>query len=417
MRQGACRFPLAPLVLLVLLAPAAVASHDHGSGTRSLGGATVPDDGPVLARWEAEAFAEKPEGSLVDDAGATGGKAWKMTRYGLISQPVDVPETGVVWLRVRARGEHPPGLMTTHMHPVIDGQQRGEWDVGPEWRVYKQSIPMPAGRHVLSVDNFNNYHAPADDRTLVVDWVEVVTPTLQGAPRVGQSAEAVVDGPDVHMAGTGMAQRSDPGARDGTSWHMWGIGCFVEAVVFDHPGAYRLQSWLRGNDRKGEGSHTTVLLDGKQVDEFFSGDAWQMRETTLQAKGGASVLEICYDNDYGGELKRNLWLDEMRIQRVGDAPAQATPPTPAPGTPTPASPAPSTPAPSTPAPSTPSPSTPAPSTPGPATPPPTAPQESVGPTPTPASGEGGGSARTPGPAAALATLAVAAAALLARRRR
>ena len=337
MRQGARRL-LAPLVLVVLLMPAALASHDGGSGPRSLGGATVPQDVPVLVRLEAEDFARKDVGSLVQDAAATGGTAWKMPKYGLITTDLDVPETGVVWVRVRARGEHPPGLMSTHMHPVVDGEQRGEWDVGPQWMTFLQSIPMNAGRHTFSVDNFNNYHAPAEDRTLVVDWVEIAGPTLAGAPRVGQAAEVVVDGPEVHMAGTGLAQTADADARNRTSWHMWGIGCFVEAVVFDHPGQYRLEARLRGNEREGEGSHTYVRLDGKQVDEYHVGDAWTTRETTLQAPGGASVLEICYDNDYGGNLKRNLWMDEMRIVRLGDAPAPATPSPPTASTPTPPTP-------------------------------------------------------------------------------
>lgn len=342
MLQEVRRPALAPLAVLLLLAPVADAAHDNGSGPRSLGGATVPSDGALLARIEAEDFADKPVGEAVEDPQATGGKAWRMPRYGLLSTSVEVPETGVAWLRVRARGEHPPGLMTTHMHPVVDGRQRGEWDVGPTWTVYTQAIPMAGGRHVLSVDNFNNYHAPADDRTLVVDWVELLAPTLEGVPHVGQAAEVVVDGPEVHMAGTGLARRAEPDARDGAAWLMWGVGCFVEAVVFDHAGPYRLQAWLRGNERQGEGSHVTVLLDGKRVDEFHAGDAWAMREAPLQARAGASVLEICYDNDHGGPLKRNLWLDEMRLQRVGETPRPATP---TPATPTPGTPAPSTPPP------------------------------------------------------------------------
>jgi hypothetical protein len=203
---------------------------------------------------------------------------------------------------------------------------------------FLQSVPMRAGRHALSVDNFNNYHAPAEERTLVVDWVEIAVPTLVGSPRVGQAAEVLVDGPEVHMAGTGLAMTWDEGARNKTSWHMWGVGCFAESVVFDHPGSYLLAARLRGNEREGVGSHTLVKLDGKTVDEFHVGDGWTTRETRLQAPGGASVLEVCYDNDDGGPRKRNLWMDEMRVARVGDAPppAPSTPATPAPSTPTPA---------------------------------------------------------------------------------
>ena len=387
MLRGALRLPLASLLLVLLLAPVALAAHDGGSGPRSLGGRTVPTDVPVLLRLEAEDFARKDVGALVDDAGATGGTAWMMPKYGLITTEIDVPETGVVWVRVRARGEHAPGLMTTHMHPVVDGEQRGEWDVAAQWMTFVQSIPMLKGRHTLSVDNFNNYHAPAQDRTLVVDWVEVAGPTLVGSPRVGQAAEALVDGPDVHMAGTGLAMTWDEEARNKTSWHMWGIGCFVESIVFDHAGEYRLEARLRGNEREGEGSHTVVKLDGKQVDEFFVGDAWMERVTTVRAPGGASVVEICYDNDYGGKLKRNLWMDELRIVRVGEAPpASATPPTPASPTPptgaTPATPASPAPTPTSPTGATLTPSTPTGATPptgagGNATPSPT-PQESAG---------------------------------------
>lgn len=331
MRQGVGRAMLAPLLLVALATPAAFASHDGGSGPRSLGGATVPQDVPVLARIEAENFTAKDAGAAVNDSAATGGTAWRMPTYGRITTDVDVPQTGVVWVRVRARGEHPPGLMSTHMHPAVDGEQRGEWDVGPQYLTFLQSIPMRAGRHALSVDNFNNYHAPAEDRTLVVDWVEVTMPTLEGSPRVGQAAEALVDGPEVHMAGTGLAMTWDEGARNKTSWHMWGVGCFAESVVFDHAGTYLLSARLRGNERHGEGSHTVVRLDGTRIDELNVGDAWVARETTFQSQGGASVLEICYDNDFGGDLKRNLWMDEIRVARVGEAPSPATP---APPTPT-----------------------------------------------------------------------------------
>lgn len=332
------RVLLAAIMAPLLLLPPALAAHDNGTGPRSLGGATIPQDVSVALRIEAEDFAQLDVGARAEDAEATGGTAWRMERYGTISTSIDVAESGVMWVRVRARGEHAPDLMTTHMHPVINGEQRGEWDVGPRWDTFLQTIPVLAGTHTLTVDNFNNYHAPADDRTLVVDWVEVTVTTQEGAPRVGEAPEAVVDGPDIHAAGTGMPQFSDADARDGTSWHMWGIGCFVEAIVFDHENEYQISMRLRGNERGGVGSHTLVKLNGQVLDEFHAGDAWMERDVDARAAAGVGVLEICYDNDYGGEEKRNLWLDELRVTRLGETPATpppATTPTPAASTPPP----------------------------------------------------------------------------------
>ena len=300
--------------LLVVLLTTAAATHPDGSGPRSLGGATVPEQ-PVLLTLEAEAFTDLANGSLVRDAAATGGTAWRLDRYGVISTRITVPATGVVWLEVRARGEHPEGLMNTHMHPLLDGAQRGEWDLrGGEWRTYRQAVPVLAGEHDLGVDNFNNYHAPALDRTLLVDWVRVSQPTLEGAPVVG-AAPVVVDGPDVHAAGTGRAE-TGVDARDGTQWLMWGVGCFVEAIVLETDGAYEATPRLKGNERGGVGSHVTVHLDGARLDEFTAGDAWMERTVAFEASAGAHVLEICYDNDYGGDLKRNLWMDDLTLRRV-----------------------------------------------------------------------------------------------------
>lgn len=313
------------LLVVVLLASSAVATHPDGSGPRSLGGATVPDQ-PVLVTLEAESFADRSNGSLVQDAGATGGTAWRLTKYGVISTPVTFPSTGVVWLEVRARGEHPEGLLNTHMHPLIDWAQRGEWDLrGSEWRVYRQSIPVLAGEHVLGIDNFNNYHAPALDRTLFVDWVRISQPTLEGAPVVGGET-VVVDGPEVHAAGTGRAEEGVD-ARDGTHWLMWGVGCFVEAIVLETDGEYEATPRLRGNERQGMGSHVTVLLDGRQLDEFVAGDAWMERTVKFEAVAGAHVLEVCYDNDYGGDLKRNLWMDDLTLRRVRATSVAKPPPT------------------------------------------------------------------------------------------
>ena len=340
MRGARPLLPLAACLLLTL--PVALAAHDHGSGPRSLGGRTVPLP-DVMLRIEAEDFEDKRVGSAVEDAGATGGRAWRMERYGVIATTVSIPESGVVWVHVRAKGWHPDGMMSTHMHPNLDGRQRGEWDMSAEWVTYTQAIPMLAGEHVLDVDNFNNYHAAADDRTLVVDWVELRMPTLEGSPRVGGSAPAsvTVDGPDVHAAGTGMARADDAGARGGTSWHMWGIGCFVESVVLEEGGDLALHARLRGNAPDGVGSRTTILVDGQTIDELHVGDEWVERTSAFSASSGAHVLEICYDNDYGGDQKRNLWLDEMTIELV-EARADATPtrvsPTPGnlpPATPTP----------------------------------------------------------------------------------
>lgn len=318
------------LLAFLLLLPLAAASHNDGTGPRSLGGQTLPQEVPVLLRLEAEAFDERPLGALVDDANATGGKAWRMEQYGRISFKVDVPSTGVVWLWVRARGEHAPDLLTTHMHPVVDGDQRGEWDVGPRYATFRQSVPVLAGSRVISVDNFNNYHAPAADRTLVVDWIEVSAPFLEGAPRVGPDRPAFVDGPQIHEAGTGMARMDDADARNGTSWQMWGIGCFGLQLVADAPWRYQLDARLRGNTADGVGSRTTVRIDGVDLMTTDVGDAYEVVSTPLQLAQGPAILHICYDNDYGGAQKRNLWLDELTITPVEVGAPVPTPATPAP---------------------------------------------------------------------------------------
>lgn len=318
--------PAALLVLVSLVLATASATHSQGSGPRSLGGETVPDQ-PILVTLEAEQFVDRANGTLVSDPGATGGKAWKLAKYGAIHTDIEIPTTGVVWVEIRARGEHPEGLFNTHMHPLLDGAQRGEWDLpGAEWKTYRQSVPVLAGRHEFGVDNFNNYHAPALDRTLYVDWVKISMPTLEGSPRVGPG-RVVVDAPDIHAAGTGQS-KDNPDAREGTEWIMWGIGCFVETIVLQNPGEHSATPRLRGNERNSEGSHVTVLLDGRRLDEYFAGDAWMERTTKFTATAGAHVLEICYDNDYGGDLKRNLYMDDLVLE--GPEGGSTPPPDPAP---------------------------------------------------------------------------------------
>lgn len=313
---------LALLTVLLVATPFAIAAHPEGSGPRSLGGRTVPM-GELLLSIEAEDFVRRPRGQLVADEGASGGVAWRMDVYGVIETDVVIPSTGVVWLEVRARGSHPPGMMNPHMHPVVDGEQRGEWDVTDLWIVYRQTLPMLGGSRVLGIDNFNNYHAEAADRTLDVDWVRLYVPTLEGAPSVGNET-VIVDAPDIHAAGTGLDQPA-PDARGGTQWLMWGIGCYAHAFILENDGAHTVTARLRGNEKLGHGTNVTVRVDGRQLDAYESKDAWAEHTTTFDAMAGAHVLEICYDNDFGGPEKRNLWLDDLAFARLPPPPPVTTP--------------------------------------------------------------------------------------------
>lgn len=307
------RRTVVPLLCLLMLAPWALAAHPEGSGPRSLGGDQVPV-GDAFLNVEAEDFGEKPVGRPVGDASATGGKAWEMPKYGVITTTIELAQPGVVWVEIRARGTHDDGLKNPHMHVNVNGEQRGEWDVFGQYLTYRQALPLLAGKHAIGVDNFNNYHAPAPDRTLVIDWVTFRVPTLVGSTHVGQSGVLLMDAPELHNSVTGMLQRTSE-ARNGTQWIQWGIGCFSQMVVFDLGGEHGLTPRLKGNVHDGVGSHVIVRLDYVKIDEYHVGEDWEEHTSRFTVKSGAHVIDICYDNDDPGK-KRNLWLDEMTIRRT-----------------------------------------------------------------------------------------------------
>ena len=330
---GSLRSPrfLALLVVTALVftvaAPATLAVHSEGKGARSLGGKTVPRTDAMLT-LEADEFPEKPLGSLQNDAAATGGKAWNLSTYGFITTEIDVPESGAVWIDIRARGFHPTDMMNPHMHILIDGEQRAEWDVRGEWLAYPQSIPILKGKHTLSVDNFDNYRGATKDRTLIVDWVQITEPTLEGTPRVPAGGYVVVDAEDIHNSVTGQLERSTL-ARNETQWLQWGVGCFVEMIVAEGSGAHSVTPRLRGNVHEGVGTHVIIRVDGTQVEDYHVGEEWEERKTDFTASAGPHMVEICYDNDEAGK-KRNLWLDEMSFVSFATGGGPITPPPPAP---------------------------------------------------------------------------------------
>lgn len=300
------------LVILLVAAPA-LASHPDGKGARSLGGKTVPRTDMMLA-LEADAFPTKPTGHLEQDASATDGRAWNLTTYGMITTEIDVPETGVVWVDIRARGWHPADMRNPHMHILIDGEQRAEWDVRGEWLTYPQSVPLLKGKHTLSVDNFDNYRGATQARTLVVDWVHLSQPTLVGTPRVPAGGAVVVDAADIHNSVTGQLEESST-AREGTQWLQWGVGCFVEMFVAEASGEHEVDARLRGNVHDGVGTRVQVKVDAKQLEEYLVGDDWEQRKTRFTVDAGPHMVEICYDNDEPGK-KRNLWLDDMTLSSL-----------------------------------------------------------------------------------------------------
>lgn len=322
----ACLFAMRATVLVVmllLLAAPALAVHSDGKGARSLGGKGIPRTDTWLT-LETDAFPDKPLGHLENDPTASGGKAWNLTTYGFITTEIDVPADGVVWVDIRARGWHPEGMMNPHMHILIDGEQRAEWDVRGEWLSYPQSIPLLKGKHTLSIDNFDNYRGATKDRTLVVDWVQVTTPTLEGSSTVPAGGHLVVDAEDIHNSVTGQLERT-PLARNETQWLQWGVGCFVQMIVTEGSGEHELDARLRGNVHDGVGSRVQVKIDDVQVEEYFVGEEWEQRKTRFTADAGPHTIDICYDNDEPGK-KRNLWLDEFVVTSLSAGQAPPAPP-------------------------------------------------------------------------------------------
>lgn len=303
------------LFLMLLLAGSALANHPEGKGARSLGGSGVPR-GDALFTIESDTFSDRSVGSLLTDAAATQGRAWNLSTYGIITTTIELPVSGVVWFDIRARGFHPPDMRNTHMHILIDGVQRAEWDVRGEWLTYPQSVPMLAGEHEVSVDNFNNYRANVADRALIVDWLAMTTPTLDGSPRVPAGGSVKVDAADIQNSVTGQLERSSL-ANDGTQWLQWGVGCFAEMFVMEAAGEHALLARLRGNVHEDVGTRVQIGLDGRRVDEYHVGVDWEDRETKFSVNSiGPHLVEICYDNDEPGK-KRNLWLDEMHVSHEG----------------------------------------------------------------------------------------------------
>jgi polyvinyl alcohol dehydrogenase (cytochrome) len=206
-------------------------------------------------------------------------------------------------------------MMNPHMHIIIDGEQRAEWDVRGDWLTYPQSVPLLKGKHTVSIDNFDNYRGATKDRTLVVDWVSFSMPTLEGTPRVPAGGFVVVDAEDIHNSVTGQLERSSL-ARNGTMWLQWGVGCFVEMFVAEAGGAHEVDARLKGNVHDGVGTRVQVRVDSAQQEEYFVGEDWEQKRTRFEVDTGPHTVEICYDNDEAGQ-KRNLWLDEMALASLG----------------------------------------------------------------------------------------------------
>jgi hypothetical protein len=114
------------------------------------------------------------------------GGFWNLTTNGELTTTLEVSAAGTHVLRVRAFGQQ-GGDALPHMLVSIDGLEVGSFDVGATEeapQVYDAQAELTVGTHLVSVAFTNDYYdaTTAEDRNLVVDWVELEPPGGPAGP-------------------------------------------------------------------------------------------------------------------------------------------------------------------------------------------------------------------------------------------
>lgn len=318
------RAPATVALALLLLVPVAFAAHPDDYPGPKAGRTLTPT--PVARVVEIEDFEDLAWGRLVKDPEASGGEAWELPSYGSVSTTVTIDEPGILWVTFRARGTHPEGTKNPHLHLDVDGYQRGEANVEGTWADHRRPYAYLAGTYKFEVVNFNNYYSDprsAEPRTLYVDKMSIHASTLDGAPHVDLSAPLRYEAEDVHEAETGIVQK-DAEASGGEIWFLWGTGCLATAVVVEESGTYDFSAKVRGNAPGGIPTKVEFRVDMEEVVSWGGYEPWDVHTRRVDLREGVHVLSVCYENDEGGDRKRNMWMDYWEIAPVaalsGDPP-------------------------------------------------------------------------------------------------
>jgi mono/diheme cytochrome c family protein len=159
---------------------------------------------PMVRRLEAEALA-------VTAGGAPDSAHMVLFANGELSAEVDVPKDGRYVLRVRAGGDQ-AGPEPARMLVRAGDRDLKTFDVTvprDRMKVYEQKLELRAGKRRLAVAFVNDYYNPSApkrserDRNLVVDWLELTGPVLEGPPELPESHKRIFTA----QPGAGVSKR------------------------------------------------------------------------------------------------------------------------------------------------------------------------------------------------------------------
>ena len=139
----------------------------------------------AAAAFEAEAMSlPAPDGMVVADASASGGRALLIWSDGTASEALTTGAIGTI--DVRARGDQCAGAPT--MVLTVDGATLGSWSVASTgWAGYAAAVTLAAGSHTFAISFTNDFMGYGCDRNLYVDRVDLAAPTPPASPLAGIS--------------------------------------------------------------------------------------------------------------------------------------------------------------------------------------------------------------------------------------
>ncbi|HVL49378.1 MAG TPA: PKD domain-containing protein [Candidatus Thermoplasmatota archaeon] len=244
-----------------------------------------PAETPLQKR-EAEAFASKPVGGRITDAGASGGAAWNVWSNGAIGDKLSAMDAGVYRFSIRARGE-PAGGVWPIMELKLEGQVVGRWTVdSATWRDYEVPVVLGRWSTAFEVAFTNDGRRPGEDRNLHVDSVSLLA-------RRGQWIEA-----ESFAAKTVGGRISSTSSSGGALWNLWANGHIETTFDVAAAGSYSLVAMARGSPASGVAPRLVASVDGVVVAEW---DLDASRTTAFEAKvdlaAGKRVVRLAYVND------------------------------------------------------------------------------------------------------------------------
>lgn len=120
--------------------------------------------------------------TLTATAGAASGESWNLWSNGVLAVPVNISHSGSYEITVRA-GQTAAGTEDARMEINVDNANLQGFDVSASssnMDAYSFTTPLTAGAVDLGVEFTNDFYdetvEPAEDRNLLIDWIEVRGP-------------------------------------------------------------------------------------------------------------------------------------------------------------------------------------------------------------------------------------------------